>query len=375
MIGDFGQELDEVLGLGIRSLDITAAENRLLVTRYLSVGQFLSGHWHSDPADWEIYPQGSMRLGTVTRNIHRNDEIDIDLVAERQVDKTQTSQAQLKQDTGVALTGFVGSQPEGNPVLDEPGKRCWTLLYPGSHLDVLPAVPDAEGAPDSILITDTELRMWQHSNPIGYAAWFHGIMNQSLVVKASVSVDEVPAWPNKTVLQQAVQALKRHRDIYFTGRLEDRPASVIITTLAALAFHPGGSLYETLCRITSRMPGLVEFTDAGWCVLNPVNPKENFADRWRNHPARAAAFFEWIEAAQADFAAIGQRRGPEVFEVVSKSLGHRVAAAASAGRGAELLKARTSGRLSVTTGAAVSGLATAGGRVVRPHNFHGSSPH
>ena len=375
MIGDFGQELDDLLGLGISSLDITAAENRLLIARYSSVGQYLSRYWRDDPADWEIYPQGSMRLGTVTRNIHRNDEIDIDLVAERQVHKTQTSQAQLKEDTGLALAGFVGSGPEGGPELDEPGKRCWTLLYPGSHLDVLPALPDDEGAQDSILITDTELRLWQHSNPIGYAAWFHAIMNQTLVVKASVDVDDVPAWPNKTVLQQAVQALKRHRDIFFTGRLDDRPASVIITTLAALAFHPGGSLYETLCRITSRMAGLVDYTDGGWCVLNPVHPEENFADRWRNHPPRAAAFFEWIEAAEADFAAIGQRRGPEVFEVVSKSLGRRVATAASAGRGAELLKARTSGRLSVTTGAAVSGLATAGGRVVRPHNFHGSSPH
>lgn len=374
MIGDFNQELDDVLGLGISSLDITAAENRLLVTRYLSVGQYLSRHWNSDPADWEIYPQGSMRLGTVTRNIHRNDEIDIDLVAERQVDKAQTSQAQLKCDTGVALTGFVDSHPEGNPVLDEPGKRCWTLLYPGSHLDVLPAIPDAAGATDAILITDTELRLWQHSNPIAFATWFHSVMNESIVVNASVNVDDVPAWPNKTVLQQAVQALKRHRDIFFTGRLDDRPASVIITTLAALAFRPGGSLYETLCQITKRMPALVEYTDAGWCVINPVSPKENFADRWRNHPARAAAFFDWIEAAQSDFEAIGQRRGPEVFEVVSKSLGQRVAAAASAGRGAELLKSRTSGRLSVTTGAAVSGLATSGGRVVRPHNFHGSSP-
>jgi len=375
MIGNYADELDDVLGLGISSLDITPAENRQLITRYATAGQFLSQHWHADPADWSIYPQGSMRLGTITRNIHRNDEIDIDLVAERQVGKQQTTQAQLKVDTGVALEAFVASRPEGSPILDTPGKRCWTLLYPGSHLDLLPALPNPEHLqPDAILITDTELREWQHSNPIGYADWFHGVMREGIVVKASVNVDHVPSWPSKSDLQQAVQALKRHRDIYFTGRLEDRPASVIITTLAARAYRSGGSLFETVRHITKEMPHFVEHTDAGLCVINPVNEHENFADRWKAHPERAAAFFEWIEAAQRDFDAIGRQRGPAVFETLSKALGQRVAATASSGRGAELLKARTSGHLGLTPGAGAAALALTGGKVVRPHHFHGNSP-
>lgn len=375
MITNYAHELDDVLGLGISSLDITPAENRQLITRYVTVGQYLSRHWHTDPADWSIYPQGSVRLGTITRNTHRNDEIDIDLVAERQVDKRQTTQAQLKTDTGVALQAFVASRPEGSPTLDEPGKRCWTLLYPGSHLDLLPALPNPEHSqPDAILITDTELRMWQHSNPIGYADWFHGVMRDGTVVKASVNVDDVPMWPNKSVLQQAVQALKRHRDIYFTGRLDDRPASVIITTLAARAYRPGGSLFEALRYITKQMPAFVEHTDAGLCVINPVNEHENFADRWKAQPERAAAFFEWLEAAQSDFESIGRQRGPAVFETLSKALGQRVAATASSGRGAELLKARSSGYLGLTTASGAGALVLTGGKTVRPHNFHGSSP-
>ena len=37
--------------------------------------------------------------------------------------------------------------------------------------------------------------------------------------------------------------------------------------------------------------------DGGWYIGNPVNPKENFADRWQedNH-ARARAFFHWVAA-------------------------------------------------------------------------------
>ena len=44
--------------------------------------------WDEHPDDGSVYPQGSMRLGTITRNIHRNDEIDIDLVALRDGPKT-----------------------------------------------------------------------------------------------------------------------------------------------------------------------------------------------------------------------------------------------------------------------------------------------
>lgn len=51
------------------------------------------------------------------------------------------------------------------------------------------------------------------------------------------SVRAVPKYQsNKTPLQRAVQILKRHRDIMFAGD-EDKPVSIIITTLAAKAYQ------------------------------------------------------------------------------------------------------------------------------------------
>ena len=167
------QALDELLGTGIRQLDITPTERSLAVARYGAVARSLAEHWDTDPYDGLVYPQGSMRLGTITRNFHRNDEIDIDLVARRDQPKESTTQAELKADTGLGLEKFVLGQPEGTPALDE-GKRCWTLHYPGFHLDVLPALPDLAASSDSaIIITDTEVLRWQFSNPIAYADWFH----------------------------------------------------------------------------------------------------------------------------------------------------------------------------------------------------------
>ena len=131
--------------------------------------------------------------------------------------------------------------------MDE-GKRCWTLHYLGFHLDVLPALPNLSAPSDSaIIITDTEVLRWQFSNPIAYADWFHGVMAKEMedklkVIAKRMDIAQVPDWQVKTTLQQTVQALKRHRDIYFTDHLDQRPASIIITTLAAHAYRGGGDL-------------------------------------------------------------------------------------------------------------------------------------
>jgi hypothetical protein len=150
MTGFSSQTLNELLRSGIGSLDITASERDLAIARYTDVAHSLGEHWDSDPSDGLVYPQGSMRLGTVTRKYHGNDEIDIDLVARRDQPKESISQADLKEDTGLGLEKFVLGGPEGSPALDE-GKRCWTLHYVGFHLDVLPALPNlgARRAPPS----------------------------------------------------------------------------------------------------------------------------------------------------------------------------------------------------------------------------------
>src|SRR5580658_5986921 len=146
MYTDRDQQLDELLRSSIESLDASDEEYRLAVARCNAVSQFLADYWDSASTGGEVYPQGSMRLGTVTRNLHHDDEIDIDLVARRDLPEASVSQAELKADIGHGLGLFVRSGSEGLLSLEE-GRRCWTLHYAGLHLDVLPALPDAnEGA-------------------------------------------------------------------------------------------------------------------------------------------------------------------------------------------------------------------------------------
>jgi hypothetical protein len=375
--------LDELLATSIADFDVPFDVYERAVTRYQALGNWLADHWGDDPEDGVVYPQGSIRLGTMVAPITDGAEYDVDLVCRRDIAEESTTQKELKADVGGGVAGFVASGPEGDPRQRE-GKRCWTLNYPGEpfHMDGLPAVPDTEAAPNGILLTDRELIHWQPSNPVGFADWFYKQMEREFAEARSVlakqmDVEEVPAWYVKTTLQRTVQALKRHRDIYFVDAPENRPASIIITTLAARAYPGTGSLYDVLLAVTKKMPTLVENREGVWWVANPVQPLENFADRWRSKPGSAERFFDWMTQVQADFGSIGEERGLDrVLTKVAKSFGEGPARNAGAAFGIELRDARDAGRLGMAAGTGTLGaaLGTRTTRPVRPHTFHGDAP-
>ena len=374
--------LSEILAHGLSYLDLTVAEYRLIERTYTEVAYSLADYWEADDYDGVLYAQGSVPLGTVTRKYHRNDEIDIDLVVLRKLRKDQITQAELKADVGDGLEKYLSDGPDGDPDLTE-GKRCWTLHYPGYHLDALPALPDETcRTRTGIILTDKSLSRWQYSDPKAYRNWFYGRMTEELTERREVlakrmDVESVPHPMIRTTLQQTVQALKRHRDIYFSDHLDDRPASIIITTLAALAYAGGGDLYEVLDDITDRMPYLVQRENGLYMISNPVQARENFADRWNKVPHRARMFFEWMEQARRDFQVLAAGGGLNtVLRKVGEVLGPRAAQAAGAGAGTGIFDARRGGQLryALSTGALTTtstGAATR--RVTRDHDFHGTN--
>lgn len=264
----------------------------------------------------EIYPEGSFRLGTVVRPISEEDEFDIDLVCHLILEKDQTTQKNLKQIVGDRLK----LREDLSKILEEK-RRCWRLNYPPVssnlhfHLDILPAIPNREHPPTGILISDTELLRWQISNPKAYADWFFSNMktvfieNKAIVAKSlNTNIDEVPEWQVKTPLQKCIQILKRHRDIYFQEDIENKPASIIITTLAALSYDNQGNVYDALIDIIRDMPNNIEYENGKWWILNPVDPDENFADKWNENPERRDAFDQWLMKLEEDFAIIDQQQ-------------------------------------------------------------------
>lgn len=366
--------LDRLISDGLQSLDITPAEHDRITSRYTELGDELDQHWSTTYGHNVISPQGSFLLGTVVRNIHRNDDIDIDCVALRDIDKTSTTQAELKADVGVAARTYARKPHSGYPKLTQ-CTRCWTLTWSGMHLDILPAVPNREQGGTNILITDRQVRRWLDSNPAGYAAWFRNQMREELIAERVIlskklDVEDVPEWRVKTTLQQAVQALKRHRDIHFVDRLDDRPPSIIITTLAALAYRGRGELYDVLREITARMSDHLVRDGGRWVLANPAQPGENFADSWAGDARRADNFFAWLESAQSTFDDLGRRAGLDwTVPLLAEAFGDRFAKAAAASVGRSVHQASQENKLQVVTGGAL--VAATAGRTVRSHTFGG----
>lgn len=280
------------------------------VLRYEAVADWLAEEGSplakDDP---EIYPQGSFRLGTPVRPLRKGDDFDIDLVCRLAITKEATTQKALKDAVGDRLRS-------GTDLYDgiTPSRRCWTLSYTGKfHLDVLPAIPDQDGGEPRILLTDRDLREWQHSNPIGYATWFFSRMSVALkearaafAKAASASIEDVPEWRVRTPLQRAVQLLKRHRDVYFEGNDETRPVSIILTTLAAHAYRQESNLFKAFENIALTMDRYVERREGRWWVANPAQPQENFADKWNEVPERREAFQRWMETLQTQVRTAGR---------------------------------------------------------------------
>jgi len=314
--------LNDVLHDVAADLDVPASKYEEAKQHYDAVGEWL-GSSDSALARFQpvIYPQGSFALGTAVRPLG-DDDYDVDAVCLLQMTQDQVTQQDLKQLVGDRLA-HPSSRYKAMLDPKEGGRRCWTIKYAdGSkfHLDVLPAIPDPVGIPeidpvmakDAILITckdtwDDSECVWPRSNPKGYVTWFKERMatrlmeaKRVLAMEAHAEVEEIEDFRVRTPLQRLIQLFKRHRDQRYNGD-EDKPISIIITTLAATAYDNEADLADAILNVVPRMRALVKQRDDGvWWIPNPVNPHENFADKWDDNPRKAQLFFEWLDAVESE---------------------------------------------------------------------------
>lgn len=337
------------------ALDISENHYECAVKLYKTIRTWLerdeSSIAHYSP---EIYPQGAFLLGTATKPLSDAEAYDIDLVSELRLQKTEVSQEKVKTLVGIEIKSYarannINYQPEE-------GRRCWTLRYADGaqfHVDILPAISDVEsfevlmtlkGYPTSdwsnsaIAITDNTLSNycqidtdWPSSNPKGYAKWFRGRMQTRLDALSQRQIDGAFEYKVKTPLQRTVQILKRHRDIWFDENQsayeeKAKPTSIIITTLAARAYNNQADLQQALMKIVTGMQGHIAAYKKGVVVIpNPVNPLENFADKWQEHPIRRTCFEDWLKQIYSDLTqALEQRDIQSVGKSLKSCLGERV---------------------------------------------------
>lgn len=349
------KELNNLFQQIAEGLDITETQFNNLVRSYNAVGKYLEEDDSFKAYRPVVTPQGSLRLGTIIQPITEGGDIDVDLVYRLNGKSSIWTQKDIKQLVGKRLKdhGIYSG------MLDkEEGRRCWTLLYRQDsenakeryHMDILPSVSDSEFnrryesirireySPQTIdqiaiRITDnkepnygrsTDITEWLKSNPDGYALWFAHRCKSVTEKRENLFEAVMPIGKyvkEKTILQRIVQILKRHRDIMFKDD-EDKPISIIITTLAGRSYNGESSLLEGLYNVIGSMESHIKRNPNGEFVIsNPVNPEENFADKWPTHPKRKENFFKWLRQVKSDVENIMNARGLQLRENVGSAFG------------------------------------------------------
>jgi hypothetical protein len=349
------------------SIEIPDSAYEAAEARYKDIGSWF-GRPESNCSQFDphVSAQGSFRLGTVTLPLDGKGAYDLDLSCnlESGLTKQSSTQEQLK-----ALVGFdVESYRIARGVREprEEKHRCWRLIYADElsfHMDIVPCIPEEtiarrtieeamlKAGSDLLLaqqvanltvsITDDRHRHyrqispdWKVSNPEGYARWFESrmklataLLEKRLVETRFATIDDLPAFRWKTSLQQCVQLLKRHRDLMFQKNPDAQPISIIITTLAARAYRGEADLGDAMERILAGMGGFVNPTAPR--VPNPVNPAEDFADKWSTEEGRKKRLEEnfnaWLTKAQADFNMIAHSTDSQfISEQALQKLGSRL---------------------------------------------------
>jgi len=296
----------------------------------------------------DVYLQGSFKLGTEIRPFKdsKDSDYDIDLVCRLGHMKQYTQANIIKKQVGDRIK----SNGTYSRMLDDEGKRCWTLNYAeedniGFHMDVLPAVNEQGGVGHTHSIAATNKNQdgsytWTTSNPKGFSEWFYQRNGEAFeLAKVSQkqqifnnqrqlfnSIDDVPNIHVKTPLQRAIQILKRHRDIKFSQSDIElcKPISMVITVLSARCYRNENTIFDTLSNLITLLEKqatqlnndfvfndyfsretynlITRKSDGSWLIQNPANPEENFADRWHEDDhARAKAFFQWVSWLREDF--------------------------------------------------------------------------
>ena len=381
-----GNYLGSLLEMACQELELSDTARKRATDAYTAVGSFLDADPKLKLWQPQIYPQGSVALGTTVKPIS-SDEFDVDLVCHLVRGHPGLSQRGVKDAVGNRLR----EDANYNRMMKE-YKRCWRLNYAEDarmHLDITPAVTDAELGGTRIQVTDKESKRWERSNPKGYVDWFDGfakkppqvktlgyILNRKTFVEAAV--EPLPEYPlMKDFLRRTVQLLKRHRSLHFEKRPDEAPISVILTTLAAKAYGSIGATtfdteFDVIVAILARMPDHIkkpEMNNGEWEIPNETTVGENFAEKWNKDRRLPDAFSEWHKSALGDFRAIADAPDNETAQrLLSKVIGER-AIGAVRNRITEITsKARNNRVLPVSSTGLVG---AAGGTPVRPNTFFG----
>lgn len=303
---------------------------------YNALGDYIKGY--NDEWDVVVYPQGSFELGTVIKPLTEEEQYDVDLVV--LIKKPEFDAEKLRKCVREMLENY--GRYHGKI---EDKKPCIRIQYADSaqfHMDIASA-QETQKNDNSIEISrwdGVNEYYYDVSNPKGYIEWFKktmefdAIRKRAYEIASKTEVEELKLSRIRTPLQKAIQILKRHRDIYFSGKenSDDRPSSIIITTLCGRIYEDNRgafdikNVYSTIVTLLRNFDQYITKNEDGEYYLeNPSNAEENFLRKWKDNINLVVAFYECLKQARQDIIvnpeAFIEEKPSELRSVLSESLG------------------------------------------------------
>ncbi|CAN7638073.1 nucleotidyltransferase [Acidovorax delafieldii] len=397
------QRFFQLVDVIARANEPTSTDLEDLERSYNSTGEFLSACPEFRGDLIQIHAHGSRQLGTIVRPRDGSREgFDIDLIARlvpsaRGKYESEHGPALLLDRLHCALNRY--AQAHGLQL--RRWERCVTLEYAGGmSADIAPVIDSplfaAPFGDTHGLIPDRALRLFDSTNPRGYAKHFdlaatispNFTATEALTMKSATRADLAPLPNAQEVLDRLlcrlVQLLKLHRNVAFgvaPGGQDLAPSSVFLTTLAAIAYaveapQPHDSPLELMLDIVERMPlhfkripradGFEE-----WVLPNPSAPRDNLASSM-NTPARQDAFYAWQQRLVGDLRrilhAIENHEGMDVLlKALESAFGSRCAKAIQQDLSQSRQESRAAGRVTLLSSAAIAPVSVP----ARSHTFFG----
>ncbi|MEK5377587.1 nucleotidyltransferase domain-containing protein [Paenibacillus sp. FSL P2-0173] len=291
------KQLEMLLHRMCSKLQISPSMHETVECSYHAVSKVLEQSIYFKESDLQIYPQGSLRIGTTVRPFG-SQEFDLDFVMQVNNIRFQNIKSPVEFLQNVYKVLYNHGVYRDKVELKN---RCVRINYANNfHMDILPAIPVSGVHEHCIVVPDRAAANWKDSNPKGYAEWFQKIAenytpwNFEIIEKAEVQrLPELETIDEKPPLKRAVQMLKRFRDYYFQTEVKIAPISIVLTTLAAHHYKGQGSVYDTMKGI---LDGIKEqIRDCSRIrVYNPKNHKELLSERWEEDPSLYTHFVDFI---------------------------------------------------------------------------------
>jgi hypothetical protein len=351
------------------ALQLTDTQFTVAESSYRTVGKWLGGDDRFDGLNPRIYPQGSMSLLTTVKPRGRV-EYDLDLIFE--IDCIEGLTPKLLYE---AVRDRLRAHASYGKML-ETHSRCLRLTYENEfHLDIVPARTHPYLGTPFIEIPQKpaqhgDLHSWVKNNPKGLVQWFKAACNKKLVLMEKATQEPLPQpvpSHEKPVLAQAVQLLKRHRDVVFDNA-DEAPSSIVLTTLAG-TFYQGEQFAEnTLTQILDRIGVLAERDKLLTSVVNPACTDQKLCENWT--PRQCTMFADFVRTFGRRLRKLSSMQGVDEIgaelsdlfgdetlgrkDVVSKAIVEYVDETVNKARKSDQLRFTKSGALSTVAGAGIS---------------------